>query len=452
MTSGISGSSGNSFDPALQAQLAQNNQAAGAAKSGDAKKTAGNAGAGDTEAAAGFEDLISNSTETGKTSKQEGTSQTKKSAKNEKAGATSSNSSVSSASKTATAQAVKAPKGPAQNNYELPKLPVPDNTSVDGVRIKKGMGTLALLGLIMTMLAQASAKSWQSSFQQQNQAIQNQVAMAPEIGNAIRTQADHQAAATQAQATQSLISGITNIAGFALSAGIGIMSVSSKLGGLKSAAFKSETASAKGASAAASAASSSAMKATSSLSSAAMETVESAGKAVGSAAKGAAAAGSAASKAMGTLDDVAASTSKATAAATSKGSSAFSQALNNPGWKDKFARGMNVAKVQGGRAAKMAGEAFMKAAQASQMIHVVTAGVDGIAGYVYQSQVAAHQKAAGAAEAQSAMLQQYASVQDKYASQAGSLADKASESFTSALQTLQNIADSQTQTTSAIFN
>lgn len=447
MTSGVSGSSNS--DPTLAAQLAQTaNQAAGK----EGKAPAGSA----EEVAAGFEDLIQESSPQG-TSKKEGTrgaQQTKSAGKADKAEKTAqtagaaSTTSVSSASSTATAQAVKGPKGPGQNNYELPQLPEPANASVNGVVIKKGMGTLSLMGLIMTLLAQSSAKSWSSSFQQQNQAIQNQVAMAPKIGEAIRSQANSQASATEAQAKQSMISGITNLVGFSVAVGGGLLSASRSLGGIKSASFTKQTgqaantakqaattqvgqAAAKGANAASTAGMSPANVALRQTYEKFYRTMYGKNPPTSSLGGGIAKAG--------------------TEAATGKGN-VFAKLLNNPDLKSKLSRGANVAKTQLGRAAGFAGKALSASMQTMQLIHAITAGVDGIAGGILGSEVAHHQRQAGMAEARAEELKQLSSVQSQYAGQAQSLQDQAQQSFNSALQTLQSVSDSQTQTTSAIFS
>lgn len=437
MTSGVNGSNNN---PSLAAQLAQTaSQAAG--KEG---KTPANTRGAEEEVAAGFEDLIQE-TQTQGTSKKEGTHSTKQSksaSKAEKTAQTNSTSSVSSASATATAQAVKAPKGPGQNNYELPQLPEPSDAAVNGVVIKKGMGTLSLMGLIMTLLAQSSAKSWSSSFQQQNQAIQNQVAMAPQIGDAIRTQANHQASATEAQAKQSLISGIVNITGFAVAVGGGLLSASRSLGGIKSASFTKETGQAAG----------------KTVSSAAQQSVSQlGGKTLGGAATvakkplyGGVVGGNpqTAKNINATLDRISGHLN----AGNAKSSGLFGKILNNPGMKDKLSRGMNVVKRQGARAAGFAGKALSASMQTMQLVHALTAGIDGIVGGVMGAEIAHHQRQAGMAEARAEELKQLASVQGQYSNQAQGLQEQAQQSFNSALQTLQSISDSQTQTTAAIFS
>lgn len=437
MTSGVSG---NNNDPTLAAQLAQTASQTAAAKDG---KTPANARAAEEEVAAGFEDLIQE-TQTQGTSKKEGTQstkQTKSSSKAEKTAQTNSTSSVSSASATATAQAVKAPKGPGQNNYELPQLPEPANASVNGVVIKKGMGTLSLMGLIMTLLAQSSAKSWSSSFQQQNQAIQNQVAMAPQIGDAIRTQANHQASATEAQAKQSLISGIVNITGFAVAVGGGLLSASRSLGGIKSASFTKETGQAAG-----KAASSTAQQL-------GTQSLAGGSKAANVASKAPLYGGTGANpQAAKEINATLGRFKSMLDAKDAKASGMFGKILNNPGLKDKLSRGMNVVKRQGARAAGFAGKALSASMQTMQLVHALTAGVDGIVGGIMGAEVAHHQRQAGMAEARAEELKQLASVQGQYASQAQGLQEQAQQSFNSALQTLQSVSDSHAQTSATIFS
>ncbi|MEG2671113.1 MAG: type III secretion system translocon subunit SctE [Victivallaceae bacterium] len=441
MTSGVSGSGANEAQQLqnIQQQLAAAKEGSQGTGKGHDTKNSTSLHQLTEQAAAGMEEMISEG-QVGKTSKKDASTETTKTSKKS---TTSGKDNIQRSTETATAQAIRGPQSTRANAYELPSLPEP-SASVNGVVLKKNMGTLALLGLVMTLMAQASSKSWSMDFQQQNQAIQNQVQMAPEIGQAIRTQAEHQSAATQAQATQSLISGITNIASFAVSAGMGIFSAAKAASGVKSASFTSETAG--------SAASQASTTATN----------------VGS-------------RVSGSLDDIAGATTGATQQATSRAASSASEitqgttgvlgqtgsqagrvgenvtgvlddAINTPSWKDKLSRGMNVFKEQGGRAAAFAGETFAKSMQVAQVMNLLSQGIDGIVGSVYGSQVAAHQKQAGIAEAQSAELQQMASVMDKYASQAQSMGDQAQSTVQNALQTIQNVADSMTQTSAAIFS
>lgn len=414
MTSGIQGNS----DAAKMTQLPQTGQLP------DANQAANKTGIQES-AIAGFEDLINENTQGA--SKKEGSSSTKETTKSTSTTKSSTATSVQDASATATAQAVKGVTNKGEKEDDSPSLPMP-STTVNGVTIRKGMGTLALMGLIMSLLAQASAKSWSMEFQQQCQNIQSQMEMAPAIGDAIREQANQTAKATEAQAKQSLISGIVNITSFCVSVGVGILGAAKATSGIKNASFTNETASAS--------VSSAASKASSSISSAMTSSVTSSAK---SAVSGAASAASS-------------TATKLTSSMSANASDVFGKVLNQPGWRETLSRGFNVVKNQGTKALGFANRAVTTAVQSAQFLHGLTAGIEGIAGGIIGAEVAAHQRAAGAAEAHAEELKLMTNIYSQYASQAGQLQEKSREAFSEALQTLRQIAESNLQTTAAIFS
>lgn len=424
MTTGVQG---NQADPsALAAQLAQaqgtaNNQQA-ANKQGVQEQVAG-----------GFEDLINDAADDGsgvRSTKKATTNKTNTGNKAGKASSTSKSTGASSASSIAQATAATGlsatqiirDAGGIRDDGSA-SLPSPHSPAVNGVVLKRGMGTLSLMGLIMSLLAQANAESWSTQFQMQNQNLQMQMEMAPEIGAAIKQQAEHQAQATELQAKQQLISGVINCVSFAVSILGGILSAAKSLGGLKSASFSSETAAG-----VSSAASTAAKTATTGAASAAKAAVTGASEA--------------ASATAGAL----------TKSMSSQASNAFSKALNTPGWKETAARGMNVVKTQGRRAMEFAGRAVSGALQASQLLHGLTAGIEGIAGGIIGTQVAEQQRLAGQQEAKAEVLKLMANLFGQYAGQAQQLQEQSAQAIREALQTLEQIANSQLQTTAAIFS
>lgn len=426
MTTGVQG---NQQDPsALAAQLAQA-QGNNAANSQQAANKQGI----QESVAGGFEDLINDAADDGsgvRSTKKAATNKTNAGSKANKASSTSKSTGASSASSISAAteatglsatQIIRDAGGIRDDGSA--SLPFPANPSVNGVVLRKGMGPLALMGMIMSLLAQANAESWSTQFQMQNQNLQMQMEMAPQIGQAIRQQAEHQARATELQAKQQLISGIVNVVSFAVSVLGGILSAAKSLGGLKSASFSSETASG--------------------VSSAASTAAKTATSGATSAAKAAA---------SGASEAASATASSLTKSMSSQASNAFSKALNNPGWKETAARGLNVVKTQGQRAMEFAGRAVSGALQASQLLHALTAGIEGISGGIIGAQVAEQQRLAGQQEAKAEVLKLMANLFGQYAGQAQQLQEQSAQAIREALQTLEQIANSQLQTTAAIFS
>ncbi len=391
-----------------------------------------------------------------KAQKTSSSSQAQKTKKSSKSSSSSAASGVAGMQKDAISKAelpsiaaVSQSPNHIKDDYSSPSLEAP-TTNVDGNSLKSNMGTLALLGLVLTMLAEANGKTWSSDFLEQNQAIQNQVKLAPEIGAAIRAQANEQAAATEAQAKQSLVSGIVNLTSFAAAGILGGIGAASELGGkLGSAVFKEEETATEGEEAGVNAAS----MATKNLE----ETATSEGEELENIEQNV-------SKEAASPNQIEKETSLNTMKnqekveqdlsediENSSSQEAIDEAINSPGWQEKFFRGLNVLKTQAGRGT----EAMMKfldhSMKVSNLLNMLNQGVDGIAGSIYQTQAAVHQKQAGVYEAQAAELQQMASVDDKLAGQAASLQEQAQSSFSNAMQILQNAADSMTQTSASIF-
>ncbi len=422
MTTGVQG---NQSDPsALAAQLAQTQ-----ANSTANNQQAANKQGIQEQAAGGFEDLINEASDDSgvRSTKKASTNKASSSNKANKTNSTSQSSAASSASTISASTGLSATQiirdASGIRDDGSASLPSPHSPTVNGVVLKKGMGTLALMGLIMSMLAQSNAESWSMQFQMQNQNLQMQMEMAPQIGNAIRQQAEHQAAATELQAKQSMISGIVNTVSFTISVLGGVLSAAKSLGGLKSASFSSETASG--------------------LSGAASTAAKTATTGASTAAK--AAASGAAEAAATTAGTLAKNMS-------SQASSAFSKALNSPGWKETASRGLNVVKVQGQRALEFGGRVVSGALQATQLLHGLTAGIEGIVGGVIGVQVAEQQRLAGQAEARAEELKIMANLFGQYAGQAQQLQEQSAQAIREALQTLEQIANSQLQTTAAIFS
>lgn len=337
-----------------------------------------------------------------------------------------------------------------KDSYSSPSLEAP-TTNVDGNSLKSNMGTLALLGLVLTMLAEANGKTWSSDFLEQNQAIQNQVKLAPEIGAAIRAQANEQAAATEAQAKQSLLSGIVNLTSFAAAGILGALGAASEMSGkLGSAIFKEEEAASEGEEAgvgAASAATKNLEKAATSES----ETLENIEQNVSKKASSPEQIEEEETlKTMKNQEKIEQGLGEDIENAESN-QEAIDDAINTPEWKEKFFRGLSVLKTQAGRGTETMMKFLDHAMKVTGLLNMLSQGIDGIAGSIYQTQAAVHQKQAGIYEAQAAELQQMASVDDKMASQAASLQEQAQSSFSNAMQILQNAADSMTQTSASIF-
>lgn len=392
-----------------------------------------------------------------KTQKTASSSKTQKTKKSSKSSRSSSASGIAGMQKDAVSKAtlpgiaaVSQSPDHLPDQYSTPLLQLA-TTNVDGTSLKNNMGTLALLGLVLTMLAEANGKTWSSDFLEQNQAIQNQVKLAPEIGAAIRAQANEQAAATEAQAKQSLISGITNICSFAAAGILGSIGAASELGGkLGSAVFKEEGVAEEGEEAGEGAAAA----ATRNLE----KNATSEGEELSSLEQEVSQKGSTSEEVTqqgvrnvmkdqeNLEDDLGEDIENA-----GSNQEAIDNAINTPGWQQKFFRGLSVLKNQAGRGT----EAMMKfldhSMKVSSLLNMLNQGIDGIAGSIYQTQAAVHQKQAGVYEAQAAELQQMASVDDKMAGQAASLQEQAQSSFSNALQILQNASDSMTQTSASIF-
>ncbi|MBF5050575.1 hypothetical protein CLAVI_000186 [Candidatus Clavichlamydia salmonicola] len=375
----------------------------------------------------------------------------------------------------------------------------PPKATVQGEMIKKDMGFLALLGLVLTLLAKANSGSFSEQFKAQNSDIQAQLALAPQIGDAIRAQAAAQSDATLLQAQQQLVSGVMNICAFAAAGAMGMVGVitesSAKLG---SAIFTKETAAASaagvgagkgvvgeggkimddvagatggagGATAASKAtqaqlAKEAVLKRASMQEASAMKASKASETAESNVAETVANATTKSKASKGSAAQQAQANSKMTAQKkaeqqvdvvknqSSQKAESIDEALNNPQWKEKMSRGFSAIKSSAGKGVEKMGIFLDNASKVAMLSNLLVQGVDGIAGSIYQTQIAAAQVREGEAQATSTTLQQISGVYGQLAGQAQSLGEQSMQNMNQALQLLQNAADSSTSTTAAIFH
>lgn len=102
-----------------------------------------------------------------------------------------------------------------------PQLPSPEsewNAFQDGDNDQPGL--IAIIGKVLALQAKTNSNFWSTMWKQASTSMMTQVKFAPIIGEAIVDQYNAQSAATDAQSSQAMFSGITNLSTFVITLGV----------------------------------------------------------------------------------------------------------------------------------------------------------------------------------------------------------------------------------------